>query len=112
MYQDAADALDALASKLSSNTASGGGGGDYLFGRQPCSLDALLYSCLAYLQAAPVVHPRLRHKLAAHRVLGAYVDRLAQLAFSSAVPAAADAGLDWSQQQQQGSAGQGAGDDK
>lgn len=93
VYQDAAEALDALASKLGSNTS----GGDFLFGTQPSSLDALLYSCLAFLRAAPVVHPRLQQKLAGHRVLGTYVERLSQLAFSSTVPAAADAGLDWSQ---------------
>ena len=92
VYQGAAEALDALATRLS----PAAGGGDFFFGSQPTSLDALLYSCLAYLRAAPVVHPCLRKKLEGHRVLGAYVDRLAQQAFKASVPAAADAGIDWS----------------
>ena len=98
MYQGACEALDALATRLSSGgSSSSSGGGAFFFGAQPSSLDALLYSCLAYLRAAPVVHPQLAQKLAAHRVLGAYLDRIAELAFSSAVPTAAEAQLDWSQ---------------
>lgn len=96
MYQGAADALDALAIRLSAN-ASATSAGDFFFGSQPSSLDALLYSCLAYLRAAPVVHPQLQRKLAGHRVLTAYCDRVSQLAdFDSTVPAAADANLGWS----------------
>lgn len=90
IYQGAAYALDALAMRLGSS------GGDFFFGPRPTSLDASLYSCLAFLHAAPVVHPQLQRKLAGHRVLTAYVERVSQLAFSASVPAAADAHLDWS----------------
>ena len=85
VYQGAAEALDALAQRLA--------GADFFFGAQPTSVDALLFSCLAYLRIAPVVHPQLRHKLEGHRVLGAYVERLSQLAFATSAPAAADVRL-------------------
>ena len=98
MYQRAAEALDALATRMGGSApTSSGGGGAFFFGSLPSSLDALLYSCLAYLRAAPVVHPQLQQKLAGHRVLLAYLDRLAEsAAFAAAVPAAADANMDWS----------------
>lgn len=57
IYAGAAEALDALAQRL--GVTASAGGGDFFFGPQPCSLDALLYSCLAYLRAAPVVHPQV-----------------------------------------------------
>lgn len=96
VYQAAADALDALAVRLGSSAGPSSSATDFFFGSQPTSLDALLYSCLAYLHAAPVVHPQLQRKLMGHRVLSAYVDRLSLLAFATSVPAAADAHLDWS----------------
>lgn len=58
VYGGAAEALDALAQRLGAASSAGGGG--YFFGAQPCSLDALLYACLSYLRAAPVVHPQAR----------------------------------------------------
>lgn len=94
MYGGAAEALDALAQRLGAGAAAGGG--DFFFGAQPCSLDAQLYSCLAYLRACPAVHPQLVAKLEAHRPLGAYLGRLAAAAFAAPLPAAAAASLDWS----------------
>ncbi|PSC73709.1 metaxin-1 isoform X2 [Micractinium conductrix] len=91
VYGGAAEALDALGARLAATTS-----GDYFFGGQPSSLDALLYGCLAYLRSAPVVHPQLGARLGAHRSLGAYVERLSGVAFEAPAPAAADAELDWS----------------
>lgn len=156
--QGAAEALDAFALRLGSGHPSPEGG--FFFGPQPSSLDAALYACLAFLRAAPVVHPRhdasrtaaaskpggpahrpppgvetgtccsmppapvfpppvaggphshtyashllapcpadpcsLTKKLAAHRSLAAYVERLGSAAFAAPAPSAANASVDWS----------------
>ncbi|KAL4440053.1 hypothetical protein ABPG75_003054 [Micractinium tetrahymenae] len=94
IYQGAAEALDALALRLGSGHPSPEGG--FFFGPQPSSLDAALYACLAFLRGAPVVHPSLAKKLAAHRSLASYVERLGGAAFAAPAPSAADASMDWS----------------
>lgn len=92
LYSDAAEALDALSNRLAANTAGGG----FFFGQQQSSIDALLYSCLAYIKAAPVVHPQLRAKFNSHRPLSTYVDRISTEYFSTEVPAATEIDIKWS----------------
>jgi metaxin len=95
VYQGAADALDALALRLETGGSGSKGGGGFFFGSRPSTIDALLYACLAYVHAAPVVHPQLRQKLDGHRSLVAYLERCSQRAFSAGAPAAAEASFDF-----------------
>ena len=67
--------------------------------RPGCVADALLYGVLAYLKAAPVVHPELREKIAGSPALTAYVDRISSRHFATTVPSAADSDINWSQHQ-------------
>lgn len=94
LYSQAAAALAALASHLAVAAS-----GPYFLGAQPTSLDALLYGVLAYLKAAPVVHPELRKKIAGSPALTAYVDRISSRHFATTVPSAADSDINWSQRQ-------------
>lgn len=57
VYASLADAYAAIAERLS------GSEGDYFFGSQPSSLDALLFGHLAFHQAAPVSSPEIRHQV-------------------------------------------------
>ena len=57
IYASLADAYAAIAERLS------GSEGDYFFGSQPSSLDALLFGHLAFHQAAPVSSPEIRHQV-------------------------------------------------
>ncbi|PRW33295.1 metaxin 1 [Chlorella sorokiniana] len=93
VYAGATEALDALAQRLGAAAP----GGQFFFGSQPSTLDALLFGCLSFLRSSPAVHPQLAAKLQSTPVLGAYVDRLAAAAdVSTPAVSAADAELDWS----------------
>ncbi|GAB4823781.1 hypothetical protein N2152v2_010827 [Parachlorella kessleri] len=93
IYTEAGEALEALANHLTATSGSG----NFFLGRQPTSLDALLFGCLAFIRGAPVVHEHLRRKLESHRSLIAYLDAIAADYFAHGVPSAAEADVQWSQ---------------
>lgn len=57
IYESLEAAYAALAERLN------GSDGDYIFGTQPSSLDALLYGHLAFHQAGPVSGPEIQHQV-------------------------------------------------
>lgn len=65
------------------------------------SADALLFGCLVYLKAAPVVHPDLQKKLD-DPALSAYVEHISTDYFASRAPSAGistgiSTGMQWSE---------------
>lgn len=59
--------------------------------------DALLFGCLVFLKAAPVVHPDLQRKLD-DPALSAYVEHISTDYFASRAPSAGvSTGMHWSQ---------------
>lgn len=79
VYATAAAALDAFAAKLA-------GGGGYLLGSSPSTIDAQLYGCLTYLRSAPVVHPQLHRHFLGQRELVAYTVRVGEALAGLEVP--------------------------
>jgi hypothetical protein len=93
IYKSAAAVLTALSARLLA--ASGADGDSFLLGSRPSSLDALAFACLAYIKAAPVVHPVLRDAFKQSAVLNIYLDRITERYFGTPVRAAAECKLEW-----------------
>ncbi|KAL3141776.1 hypothetical protein ABBQ32_004451 [Trebouxia sp. C0010 RCD-2024] len=95
IYESLEPAYAALAERLN------GSDGDYIFGANPSSLDALLFGHLAFHEAAPVSCPEIQHQLRQHPVLKEYVDRISKDIFEKPVPFGASImSQEWSQRAQ------------
>lgn len=95
LQEDALQVLKALTAKLLRTTMQGNNA-SFLVGTRPTSLDALAFSCLAYIKASPVVYEGLRNEMKKNSALKIYVDTISENYFSSSIPDASPANLNWS----------------
>ena len=95
LHDDACSVLDALTSRLLETPIYQGKDINFLVSSRPTSLDALAFTCLAHIKAAPVVYPSLRKKFNESSALRVYVSRISERYFSISIPDASGANLDW-----------------
>lgn len=90
VYADADSAYAALAAHLGEQrrASTNSDAGNFFFGRQPSSLDALLFGHLAMHLSAPTSPPQLQQKVRAHPELVTYADHMHAHVFASALPPA------------------------
>ncbi|KAK9799836.1 hypothetical protein WJX73_007324 [Symbiochloris irregularis] len=88
VYADASAAYTALAAHLGKQATASNGASTFFFGSQPSSLDALLFSHLAFHLSSPISPPQLQRKVAAHPELVQFAESMMTHVFTKPLPPA------------------------